>query len=338
MTIADVSVQPKGFNRRQALKVVAAVAAIPAGVAGFRLLGPAARFHTWEGDALGAMSSMMIWHPNAMLAERTIARMVTEVRRLEEVFSLARPDSELSQLNLNGRIDRASTDLVTVLTASRGLGAATGGSFDPTVQPLWDVYGTYFNGPEATADGPPAEIIDNTRRLVDYRGIEITGRTIRFDRWGMQATLNGIAQGYITDRIADLLRNEGFEHVVVELGESRVIGDHPDGRPWRVALRDQLGATNRMVELSNGSLAVHGGYGTTFDASGRNHHIFDPATGRSAMLVKEVVVFSPRAMDADGIGVALFVAGEERAAGILANYPGVRALITRLDGTTVTIG
>jgi thiamine biosynthesis lipoprotein len=154
----------------------------------------------------------------------------------------------------------------------------------------------------------------------------------------MQATLNGIAQGYITDRIADLLRNEGFEHVVVELGESRVIGDHPDGRPWRIALRDQLGATDRMVELSNGSLAVHGGYGTTFDASGRNHHIFDPSTGRSAALVKEVVVFSPRAMDADGIGVALFVAGEERAANILANYPGVRALITRLDGSTVTLG
>ena len=37
----------------------------------------------------------------------------------------------------------------------------------------------------------------------------------------MAITLNGIAQGFITDRIADLLRNEGFEQAVVDLGEWR---------------------------------------------------------------------------------------------------------------------
>ena len=56
---------------------------------------------------------------------------------------------------------------------------------------------------------------------------------------GMAITLNGIAQGYITDRVADLLRNEGFDQAMVDLGEWRALGSHPDGRPWRAATRER---------------------------------------------------------------------------------------------------
>jgi thiamine biosynthesis lipoprotein len=55
---------------------------------------------------------------------------------------------------------------------------------------------------------------------------------------GTAVTLNGIAQGYITDKVVDLLRAEGIDHSVVDMGETRVIGTHPDGRPWDVAIAD----------------------------------------------------------------------------------------------------
>jgi thiamine biosynthesis lipoprotein len=154
----------------------------------------------------------------------------------------------------------------------------------------------------------------------------------------MAITLNGIAQGYISDAIADMLRNEGFESAVVDLGEYRAIGRHPDGRPWRIGIRDgrNSGRIERMVDLEDMALAVSGGYGTTFDASGRCHHIFDPRTGASANTLVDVAVIGPRATAADGLATAICVAGEALAPTLLAAYPQTRAILTRLDGTSIT--
>jgi thiamine biosynthesis lipoprotein len=154
----------------------------------------------------------------------------------------------------------------------------------------------------------------------------------------MGITLNSVAQGFITDVIADMLRNEGFESAVVDLGEYRTIGRHPDGHPWRIGIRDgrNAGKIERTVDLADMALAVSGGYGTTFEPSGRFHHIFDPHTGMSANNVVDVAVIGPRATAADGLATAICAAGEARVAALLAAYPKMRAIVTRLDGTSAT--
>ena len=82
--------------------------------------------------------------------------------------------------------------------------------------------------------------------------------------------LNGIAQGYITDRVADLLRKEGLDDVLVDLGEIRGLGRHADGRPWTVGLKDPLEPA-RIVDtltLENRALASSAGSPTRFHARG----------------------------------------------------------------------
>jgi len=338
MTTLDLPISPRRRpSRRQALKILAASAALPVGVAGFRMFGPQPTFHEWHGEALGAESSMSLWHANAGHAQRTLARMASEVLRLEKIFSLYRPDSELSRLNRDGILANASRDMMAVLESSRAIADASGGAFDPTVQPLWTLYQHHFAQPNADPSGPPPAALDAARLRVGYRHIDLSGHAVRFASPGMAVTLNGIAQGYITDVVADLLRNEGFDHVVVELGETRVLGTHPDGRPWHVGLRDSAGGTGRTIDLVNESSATSGGYGTVFDPTGEHHHIFDPGTGLSAHRLTEVVVTAPRAMDADALATALFVAGESRSAAILATAPGARALLTRTDGETIRL-
>ncbi len=54
----------------------------------------------------------------------------------------------------------------------------------------------------------------------------------------MGVTLNGIGQGYITDRVVELLRAGGIEHALVDMGKTRAIGGHPAGGPWSVGLED----------------------------------------------------------------------------------------------------
>jgi thiamine biosynthesis lipoprotein len=88
----------------------------------------------------------------------------------------------------------------------------------------------------------------------------------------------------------------------------------------------------RTLDLENIGLAVSGGYGTPFEATGRYHHIFDPRTGLSARRMAAIAVTAPSAMIANGLATSIYVAGCEQAGKILAAYPGARAVVTTADG------
>jgi thiamine biosynthesis lipoprotein len=326
------------LGRRRFLRVVAAVAGVPIVITTVRATAPKPRFHTWHGEVLGALSELSVWHPDAAFARRTIARVCREIDRLEQIFSLYRPSSEISRLNEAGKLLKPSPELRKLVDVSQRLGELSGGVFDISVQPLWRVYEAHFWSRTDIQRDIAARARDVAQTLVDFRQIESGAARVAFARAGMAITLNGLAQGYISDAIADMLRNEGFESAVVDLGEYRAIGHHPDGRPWRVGIRDDgnSGSIDRVIDLEDIALAVSGGYGTTFDASGRFHHIFDPRTGASANNVVDVAVIGPRATAADGLATAICVGGEAVAPTLLAAYPGTRAIVTRSDGTSIT--
>ncbi len=326
------------LGRRRFLRVVAAAAGVPIVITTVRATAPKSRFHTWHGEVLGALSELSLWHPDAAFARRTIARVCREIDRLEQIFSLYRPNSEISRLNAAGKLLTPSPELRKLIAASQHLGELSGGAFDISVQPLWRVYEAHFWSRTDIQSDIAARARDVAQALVDFRRIESGAAQVAFACAGMAITLNGIAQGYISDVIADMLRNEGFDSAVVDLGEYRAIGRHPDGRPWRVGIRDgrNTGSIDRVIELENMALAVSGGYGTTFDASGRFHHIFDPRTGASANNLVDVVVIGPRATAADGLATAICVGGEAVAPTLLAAYPRTRAILSRSDGTSIT--
>jgi thiamine biosynthesis lipoprotein len=309
------------ITRRRAFRIVAAAVGLPLLAAGVRATVPAARFFNWQGEVLGAASELTLWHWDETLARRAILTVRHEIERYERIFSLYRGDSEISRLNREGALARPSPELVAVIDASQRLSALSHGAFDITVQPLWRVYEAHFWSRSDIAPDIAARAQDVARTLVDYRRLQ-SGAT-RIDLApGMAITLNGIAQGAITDRVAEVLRNEGFAHAMVDLGEFRAIGKHPENRPWRTALR-----SGESVELADNALAVSGGYGTAFEPSGRFHHIFDPASGASASALAEVAVIAPRAMIADALATAICVVGEARGIGLLAHYPGAHALL-----------
>jgi thiamine biosynthesis lipoprotein len=206
------------------------------------------------------------------------------------------------------------------------------------VQPLWTLYAAHFFGNAAPPpEGPALQAIERTRKLVDWQGINVGRRRIVLERTGMGITLNGIAQGYITDRVVDILRANGCDRAFGNMGcsEIRAIGRHDDGRPWRVGLADarQPETIAVSVDLCDRSVCTSGGYGTKFDATGRFHHLFDPFTGASAHHYIAVSVFAASAMVADALSTALYVTPPERGAMLLASFSGVSALATLPDGT-----
>jgi thiamine biosynthesis lipoprotein len=328
------------LTRRRAIRIFAAAAGLPLMIAAVRATAPPAQMFHWQGEVLDALAELTLVHTDAALARRTILTIEGEIARYERIFSLYQPESEISRLNAAGILRRPAPELRTLIEESQHFGVMSGGAFDISVQPLWRLYEAHFWSHARVVPDIVASAQDVARELVDFRRIETGAGRIAFARAGMGITLNSVAQGFITDAVADMLRNQGFESAVVDLGEFRALGRHPDGHPWRIGIQDPLAASavDRALELDDMGLAVSGGYGTTFEPTGHFHHIFDPQTGASANKIADAAVIASRATAANALTVAICVVGEERAQALLKACPGTRAIITRSDGTLATIG
>jgi thiamine biosynthesis lipoprotein len=324
-------------SRRRALRLFGAAAGLavtPALLAGKGRA--AATIHRWQGSALSASAEITLAHPDEKAARRIFTRCVAEIERLERIFSLHRPDSEISRLNRDGMLAAPSHDMRLLLGDSLRVARDTGGAFDPTVQPLWAVYADHFGGAPHATSAPDEKDIAAARALVGHRRVSIEPDRIAFAQTGMAITLNGIAQGYITDRVADLLRADGIGHVLLDLGEHRALGDHPDGRAWVIGIKDpdDPERISETVELVDRAVATSGGYGTRFGADPAHHHLFDPATGHSAGSHRSATVIAPRATLADALSTALFVMPPERAVAAAEGMPDVAAILTDHAGVT----
>jgi FAD:protein FMN transferase len=325
------------LTRRRALTILGVAAGLPMLCAGDRA-AEAVPLCQWNGTSLGSPSRLLLYHPDRAAAARIVGHCTAEIERLERIFALYRADSELARLNRDGGLDAPSFDLLALLSQCQHLSALSGGAFDVTVQPLWDLYAAhFFTRPSPAPEGPEPGAIERARTLVGWQGIDLAARRISLARPGMGLTLNGIAQGYVTDRITEILRDHGCDRTLADMGRSelRARGRHPDGRPWRVGLADprrpdRLAAA---IDLCDRALCTSGGYGTPFEASGRFHHLFDPASGASANHYVGVSVLAASAATADALSTALYVTAPKRSATLLASFPGTSARLTRPDGT-----
>jgi FAD:protein FMN transferase len=321
---------------------------ISAAAAGLALLTPGtasmatagAMAVTWRGVVLGAAGTIVVHHPDRAAAERLVARALDEIRRLEGLFSLYREDSALVRLNRQGALEAPPADMVRLLADCSRYAELTDGAFDPTVQPLWRLYFDHFAQPGADPNGPPAEALSAALERVGHKHVLVSRDRVAIRKRGVRLTLNGIAQGYITDRVVELLRDGGIERTVADLGEIRVLGTRPDGRPWRVGLADpdDPGRARETLELVDRAVATSGGYGMTFDRAGRFSHIIDPRTGISPQLYRSVSVVASDATTADALSTAFSLLPPAAIDAALARLHGVAAHLIRADGTADPLG
>ncbi|HET9068960.1 MAG TPA: FAD:protein FMN transferase [Amaricoccus sp.] len=280
------------LTRRRALGLLAAAAGLPLAL---RATRATAEVVTWHGRALGAPATLILHHPDRGEAERLLAACAAELDRLEGIFSLYRPESALSALNRSRALAAPPPELVGCLDDCRRFHTLTDGAFDPTVQPLWRLYADHFQAGGGVA-GPSPAAIAAARAAVGLDAVRSNADRIALTRPGMALTLNGIAQGWITDRIVELLRAAGVTSTLVDMGEIRGLGDN-DGRPWQVA----VAGTDARVPLADRAIAVSAPAGFAFDPAGRFTHIIDPRTGATPARWARVSVTAPTAAEADAL-------------------------------------
>jgi FAD:protein FMN transferase len=293
------------ISRRRFIRIVGASAACASAFGAGGAVGAEMRPHLWRGVALGAVATLQLYHENAATAAALIDAVAAEARRLERIFSLYKPDSDLVRLNRSGFLAAPAPELVDLLRRARMLREATQGAFDASVQPLWSLYFDHFSREGADSSGPSQDHVRAALDLVDFSQVRIGADRISMSK-GMALTLNGIAQGYITDRVVDILREGGVTRALVDMGEPRTIGDRPDGAPWRVGVANPLDPARSCTELdlADRAIATSGAYGFQFEPTGRFNHIFDPRDGRCAALYRSISVIAADATTADALSTA----------------------------------
>ncbi len=329
---------PPLLSRRRFIGVTAAAAGL-----GLVPFGQAARAEahlvTWRGQVMGAVATLHVHHHDRVAAERLVERSLAEVRRLEAVFSLYREDSALSVLNRHGVLVAPLADLVTLLVECRRCWELTDGAFDPTVQALWMLYRDYFSRPGADPKGPPKPEMHDALERVGFGKVAFDANRIAFARRGMGLTLNGIAQGYVTDRVVDILRAGGIESSLVDMGEPRGIGSRSSGEAWRVGIADpdRPEAVHHTLDVIDQAVATSGSYGFRFDSEGRFNHLLDPRTGTSAHRYRSVTTVMPTAAVADALSTAFSLLPPDDIRQVVQRLGGGRVHLLTASGETVML-
>ncbi|MCP5381191.1 MAG: FAD:protein FMN transferase [Kordiimonadaceae bacterium] len=323
-------------NRRRMLRIMALGTGVMATPSGLFAKEMPKQFFEWQGRAMGAETSLQLYSDNEKKAEEVITGTQAVIRKYEKLFSLYYPESQISKLNQTGHLNNPDGEFLDLLKQSVQFYQMTSGAFDISIQPLWTLYKNYFGN----TDG---EDLDNeikaTLSKIGTDKINIQDNAVTFKEKGMGISFNGIAQGYITDKVTEYLKESGFDNVLVDIGEYRAGGPQNDGSPWRIGLLDPFDAVSiaDVIEIKSGAVATSGGYGDQFDASGNYHHLFDPHTGKSSGLYASVTVTSLDATTADALSTAFSCMSPSDIKAVLMQFNGSRARLTYNDGTVTVL-
>lgn len=137
--------------------------------------------------------------------------------------------------------------------------------------------------------------------------------------------LGGIAKGFVTEKLVELLKKENVSSALINLGgNTYALGQKPDGEKWRIGIQDPQNEDNiiGIVAAENLAVITSGDYQRYFEAGGvRYHHIFDPKTGYPAESgLHSVTVISENPTLCDALSTAAFVAGMEKGNELLKRY------------------
>ncbi len=236
-----------------------------------------------------------------------------EIRRLDNLLSKFKPESEISQLNKKGSL-KVSLDTLAVIKSALEFYKKSGGSFDITVSPLVDIWKRAIH----TKILPRKEAINSAKNLLGSDKIIINEKasTVKFLNKGMQIDLGGIAKGYAVDCAVKKLKSAGIKSCLVNAGGNMFAIGKKGNAPWKIGIQHPR-KPNKIIGnlfLEDRAIATSGDYEQFFEIKGRRlSHIIDPKTGYPVDTgVVSVTIISNSATICDGLSTAVFVLGKEK--------------------------
>ncbi|RDY25421.1 FAD:protein FMN transferase [Romboutsia weinsteinii] len=249
--------------------------------------------------------------------EGILDKVFNRIIEIEDLVSINKDGTELTKLNDNSGVDKVKLSDTSYNIIKEGLrySKMSDGAYDISIGPLVKLWSIGL--PEAKV--PTKDEINETIKYVDYSKIEINDSTkeVFLSQKGMMLDLGSIAKGYVADEIVTLLKNEGVNKAIIDLGGNiYALGSKEENKGWNIGIQDPFddrGNAVGVVEVADKSVVTTGVYERFIEENGvKYHHILNPKTGYPYETeIAGVSIIADKSVDADALSTLIFTKGLE---------------------------
>ena len=242
------------------------------------------------------------------------------LRAFDNSLSMFNPGSVLSAINDN-RDTTTDAAFEAMWAEAERVYALSNGAFDITVAPLVKAFGFGRKSDQYIAIND--QTVDSLREFVGFDKVALVDHKVIKTDPRVQLDGGAVAKGQACDMIADVLRRQGCENYLVDIGGEVVAhGVNDKGEPWHIGITkpniNNEGAQEDLQEIlavSDICMATSGNYRNYYyDGEQRRSHTIDPRTGYPVQhSVLSATVVSSSCMRADALATACMVLGAEEA-------------------------
>ncbi|HUF63480.1 MAG TPA: FAD:protein FMN transferase [Verrucomicrobiales bacterium] len=291
--------------------------------------------HEFVEPHMGTRFRIVVYGDDRREAEAAVRKAFDRVADLEGSMSDYDSDSEIMRFCRApaGEAVLLSEDLFAVLERAQGLSETTAGAFDVTV----GNYSRHWRRAMRRAELPDPVALAEMGLSSGYEKLSLNraSRTGTLAAAGMRLDLGGIAKGYAADAALGALKANGFSSALVAASGDIAVGDPPPDREgWRVGVASidaEDGQRADTLLLKRAAVSTSGDQWQFVEIDGvRYSHIIDPRTGLGLRDRIGVTVVAPDATTSDSYATAVSVLGAVRGVELIAQSPGLEALIVEM--------
>ena len=272
-----------------------------------------------QAYVFGTRVEVLVVSTDPALGKQAISAVLREFDRLHRTYH-AWQVSQLTELNLaisEGRPQPVTPELAVLLGEARELAAQGNHLFDPGIGQLIQIWG--FQADEFKAELPPQTKIDAwLASKPSIADLTITGNTATSSNRNVALDFGGYLKGVALDRAAAILRSQGIDNALINIGGNVMALGNKQGRKWRVGIQHprQSGPLATIALEDGEAIGTSGDYQRFFEVDGKRYaHLLNPRTGYPADHTQAVTVLIPPGPKAgtlsDATSKPIFIAGPE---------------------------
>lgn len=259
-----------------------------------------------------------------------------ELHKVDASLSTFNKSSIISKINRNESVE-VNSMFADVFNQAQEIAEETAGAFDITVAPLVNAWGFGFKNDTK----PTAAAIDSLRQIIGFDKVKLAGNHVVKKDKRIMLDCSAIAKGYGSDAVALLLKRNGIDNFMIEIGGEIVTkGINEKRLPWKIGVTkpvdDSLNTSQEIqtiLNVTNKAMATSGNYRNFYYKDGKKYaHTIDPTTGYPVQhSILSATVLADNCATADAYATAFMVMGMEKAKDILDKHPELMAYFIYSD-------
>jgi thiamine biosynthesis lipoprotein len=277
------------------------------------------------------------------ISDENFAKVFNRLKEIEDKMSINKEESELISVNNAAGEEYVKVSEDTFEVIKKGIYfSSLYDKFDITIGPVVKLWNIGFDNARIPSD----EEIKSKLALVNYKNVLINEdeKKVMLKEKGMMIDLGGIAKGYAADEAVKILKANGVEHAIVNLGGNvMTLGAKPDGKPWTIGIQnpfDNRGDYVGTIKVNSKTVVTSGIYERYIKKDDKvYHHIIDKATGYPVdNNLLSATIITGQSINGDGLS-KVFGLGVEKGMEFVKSLKEVEAIfITKDNKIYITAG